>query len=183
MKNIIGNTILILLVVLPSHVFIKTAVQISRYAGTAQATILSAEIKESRSGSTGDRKRTRIMYEPLITYSYQVEYTYDRVKNDYLRMQAGEVQTDKINEQELRAKNVIVQYIQTRLIDASRLGMDTVGNGEAVIFMDGDVIEGTWKKTARDERTRFYNANGEEVKFNRGQTWVEVLPTDRSIEY
>ena len=47
--------------------------------------------------------------------------------------------------------------------------------GRAVVFQDGVAIEGSWEKPSPAERTRFYDAARNEIAFNRGQTWVEVM--------
>ncbi|GAG82314.1 unnamed protein product, partial [marine sediment metagenome] len=31
--------------------------------------------------------------------------------------------------------------------------------------------------------TKFYDENGEAIELNPGNTWVEVVPPDRGIEY
>ncbi|MFH0951626.1 MAG: DUF3048 C-terminal domain-containing protein, partial [Patescibacteria group bacterium] len=64
-----------------------------------------------------------------------------------------------------------------------RILINVTGEGTALVFRDGTVIEGTWKKPSRLERTRFYDADNEEISLNRGQTWVEVLPGDRNVTY
>jgi len=122
--------------------------------------------------------------------SYKVEYKYNSTENDYVRYQAGQIHRDKpVGEggdedgEEIRAKNVIVQKVKTSLLDEERLTMETVGEGEALIFFDGTVINGTWKKGAKDSRTMFYASNGEEIEFNAGATWIEIVPTDRDIVY
>ena len=117
--------------------------------------------------------------------AYQSEYRYDRESNDYLRFNGGVEHIDALTGEQLRAKNVIVQRVPAEwpLPDKGRIGMDVVGSGEAYIFRDGETIEGTWTKKSREERTRFYDENNDEVELSRGQTWVEVLPGDRSVEY
>jgi len=124
--------------------------------------------------------------------SYKVEYKYDRIENDYVRYQAEQIHRDKpVNEvdegdedgAEIRAKNVIVQKVKTSLLDEGRLAMETVGEGEAIVFLDGTVMTGTWKKEAKDSRTMFYTSDGEEIEFNAGTTWIEIVPTDRDIIY
>lgn len=117
------------------------------------------------------------------TYSYKVEYEYDKTNNLYLRINGGEPHIDFKTQEQLTAKNVIVQYVKTRLADASRLAMDTTGEGGALIFQDGVMINATWEKENRESRTRFYDENHEEIKLNRGSTWVEIVPTDRNVEY
>jgi len=114
--------------------------------------------------------------------NYKVEYKYDAVANNYLRYQGGEIIKDK-NGTEIRPKNVIVQRVKTQLVDKERLGMDTVGEGDAVIFRDGQTVIGRWKKEARTERTMYYDQDGNEVVFTAGQIWVEIVPTDRDVVY
>ena len=47
--------------------------------------------------------------------------------------------------------------------------------------MDGKQIKGTWKKSGREGRTIVTDANGEEIKFNRGKIWFEIQPTDGTV--
>jgi len=116
--------------------------------------------------------------------AYSVEYKYDRESNTYLRFNAGAEHTDRNTSEQLTPKNVVVYKLPTRVIDDSgRLEMDIVGEGEATMFSDGLATKGTWKKTSRTDRTIFYNENGEEYEFSRGQTWVEVIPEDKGYEY
>lgn len=117
------------------------------------------------------------------TFNYQVEYKYDKESNSYLRFNGGEAHLDKASQEQIKAKNVVVQYVSTHLMDQSRLEMETIGEGKALIFQDGKTIEGTWEKEARGERTKFYNQDKEEIRFDAGQTWIEVLPTDREVIY
>lgn len=117
------------------------------------------------------------------TFSYKVEYDYNRENNYYLRINGGEPHLDFKTQEQLFAKNVIVQYVKTRLTDPLRLAMETIGEGGALIFQDGEMINGTWKKDNREERTRFYDSDGNEIRFNPGPIWIEVVPTDRNVEY
>ena len=49
------------------------------------------------------------------------------------------------------------------------------------MFTDGKKIDATWSKADRDARTKFYDLNGNELKFNRGNFWVDIVP-DRNID-
>ena len=62
------------------------------------------------------------------------------------------------------------------------MDIETTGEGDAIIFFDGIAHIGTWKKSEND-RTRFYTAANEEIRLNAGKIWVEVVPTDRNVEY
>ncbi|MBI5037918.1 MAG: DUF3048 domain-containing protein [Candidatus Kerfeldbacteria bacterium] len=116
------------------------------------------------------------------SFSYSVEYTYDWEQNDYVRFMAGEAHLDA-DGSPIRPRNVIVMKVKTSLADEQRLDMDTIGEGEAIVFRDGSAVTGTWKKEKRDGRTYFYDATGAEIKLNAGSTWIEVVPTDREVTY
>jgi hypothetical protein len=58
-----------------------------------------------------------------------------------------------------------------------------IGEGEALVFQEGKVIEGNWEKESRLDRTRIYTADGEEVEFVPGQIWLEILPLGTKVSY
>ena len=116
------------------------------------------------------------------SFNYRVEYKYDREANDYARFQAGQPHLMKSGDA-IRAKNVLVAYTKTTLADKERLAMETVGEGEALIFRDGEAIKGKWKKMSAKDRLKFYDSEGAEVSLNAGTSWVEIVPTDRVVKY
>lgn len=116
------------------------------------------------------------------SFNYKVEYKYESASNEYLRYQAGQPHQDEEGHQ-IKAKNIAIQYLKTSLVDKERLGMETIGEGEAVVFQDGQATKGTWKKESRESRTKFYNSDGEKIQFNRGNTWLEIVPSGRTVSY
>ena len=56
--------------------------------------------------------------------------------------------------------------------------MDTIDSGDAVFLIDGQMIEGTWEKKTRTDRTTYYDSDGKEVEFNRGRIWIEAVSID-----
>lgn len=117
---------------------------------------------------------------------YAVEWTFDPRSNDYLRSQGGKPHLDSATGQPLRAKDVVVQFTMERSANdgTAHLLYQTIGSGEAKVFLDGRVIDATWEKLERTSRTRYYDAaTGEEIKFNRGQIWVEIVPAGNEISY
>jgi hypothetical protein len=131
------------------------------------------------SGRPTEEKQIEIDYS---SFNYKVVWKYDRDKNSYLRYQADEPHLMS-NEKQIEAKNVAVQYVKTSLADESRLSMETIGEGDSIVFQDGEAKVGRWKKSEREERTRFYDANNKEIEFDAGPTWVQVVPTDREVSY
>lgn len=120
---------------------------------------------------------------PFSTFNYKVDWTYDRTTDLYARS-LGEKPHVMENGSQIMAKNVVVQYVATSLADdKGRLTMQTIGQGKALVFKNGGVTETTWKKPAREERTRYYDASNNEIIFTAGPTWIEVLPNDREATY
>ncbi|MFA6511511.1 MAG: DUF3048 domain-containing protein [Patescibacteria group bacterium] len=133
------------------------------------------EAKESARGV--DAQEITINYS---TFSYQTRYVYDRASNTYKRFHAEDPHV-MANNTQIAPKNVIVQFAETSVIDEGRLAMNMDDGGEAIVFNNGMVTKGTWEK--EDGRTRFLDVDGDEVALLPGQTWVEIVPTDREVDY
>lgn len=135
----------------------------------------------SESGRPSEEKSIRIDFsrEP-----YLVEYKYDAEKNAYARYNGGMPHVDQNNEKQLSPKNVAVQYVEQEVIDGEgRLEIGVVGEGQAVLFSDGQAVTGSWKKEDLESRTIYYDDQGQEYTFTRGQTFIEIVPKDREVEY
>ncbi len=114
---------------------------------------------------------------------YVVTWKYDRLSDSYLRYAGGRAHIDR-NGDGIVAKDVIVQYVDTRVIDAMlRLRMDIIGDGRATVCLDGACRDGEWRKEASGERTRFYYEDGGEVQFNAGPIWIEVVRPGYEVNY
>lgn len=122
---------------------------------------------------------------------FVVKWQYDRDSNSYLRFSGGVAQEDLDTGQQLLAKNVVILFQSMTVADdgydEDGHGVHTLygtkGSGKAKFLLDGVVIDGTWAKKTRTDRTKFYDANGAEIKFNRGQTWMEILPIGQPVTY
>ena len=117
---------------------------------------------------------------------YEVTWIYDPNENVYLRSQGGQPHKDAATDKQLTAKNVIVQFTEERSANDGTVHLlyQTIGTGKAKVFLDGKTIDATWEKTAREMRTRYFDAtSGDELKFNRGQIWIEIVPTGNEITY
>ncbi len=125
-----------------------------------------------------------------IDYSYngyQVEYKYDGGCNCYLRFLAGQPHIDRNDNQQIKVKNVVVEYMPTSY-GTTRTGEQTVlmatpGSGKAVVFRDGEAIEGTWSKSQHGDRTQLLDANGKDIPLNKGNTWFSIVPDGKTVSY
>lgn len=116
---------------------------------------------------------------------YTVTWDYDPTTNLYSRKTGGQPHEDLEADKQLVAKNVVVQFTVER--DAGdihkHLLYDTIGTGDAIIFQDGNAIEGSWSKKNRAARTIFEDESGDEIEFNPGEIWIEIIPDGNEIEY
>jgi hypothetical protein len=96
----------------------------------------------------------------------------------------GAPHTDGTTGEHLSARNVAVQFATLRPSGVKAYNIiETVGSGRAVVFQDGIAIDGSWRKDSETARTRFYDGAGNEISFNRGRTWIEVVPSDSAVGY
>lgn len=110
--------------------------------------------------------------------AYNVEYHYNYENNNYERLNGGAEHIDKNTGKILTTRNVIIEKVPPGwyLEGKGRINFAVTGEGDAYIFRDGEIIEGRWKKPDRLSRTKYYDKEGKEVEFNRGNTWVEIVP-------
>lgn len=121
---------------------------------------------------------------------YSAIFDYDAQTNSYLRSMGYDsdgnpiAHSDQETGEQISVKNVIVQFVPESPVegdDKNRLSYQLVGSGTGYVFLDGKVLEVTWSKEDRDGRTKFYDLDGNEIKFNRGKFWVSIVP-DRNVE-
>jgi len=106
---------------------------------------------------------------------YQVTWLYDKPTNTYLREEGSRAATVQGGKQ-LTANNVVVMETDMQVLDdKGRLSVRTTGSGKAVLAQDGTVTPVTWKRDKVTDVMRFFKADGSEVSFNAGHTWIEVV--------
>lgn len=111
--------------------------------------------------------------------NYKVVWEYNAESNDYERYVGG------MRHGEIKAKNLIVQLLPNQVIEddeKGRLNMSVLGQGKAFFYIDGEEVKGFWQKLDYDEKTIFYNGEHEEMQFNKGKTWIEVIDFEWKIK-
>lgn len=116
---------------------------------------------------------------------YSVKWVYDKESNSYLRENGGVKHLDHETGKQLTSKNVVILFTKDkRSIDRNKHVLyTTIGEGKALIFQNGDVIEGKWTKKSRIGRTKFVDGKGVEIEFVRGPIWVEILSIGNKVDY
>lgn len=103
-------------------------------------------------------------------------------KNIYLRYINGSPDIDKSNQQQVTAKNIILQYVNYKNIndELKHLSFDIIGKGKATYLLDGKIFDGTWQKDNASGRTKFLNTDQKFINFNRGNFWIIIVPVEES---
>ncbi|HEY3375689.1 MAG TPA: DUF3048 domain-containing protein [Candidatus Aquicultor sp.] len=118
---------------------------------------------------------------------FAVHYEYDRQTNTYKRFMAGKAHMDGVYELQIAPKNVVVQFNPIGPIandPKGRMKVSLAGMGKATVFQDGQVIQATWQRPALADLTRYYDQSGTEIRFNSGQTWIEIVdPSTMQVTY
>ncbi|MBP9815631.1 DUF3048 domain-containing protein [Candidatus Woesebacteria bacterium] len=131
---------------------------------------------------------------PKISYDYwegradyAVSWNYDAATNTYKRFQNGKPHEDKNNKKQLYAFNVVVASMKESPAndgyDGGHLLYKTLGSGKAVVFQNGEAVEGTWKKPKEEDMIRFFDKSGKEIELVRGLTWVSAIPEGNEVTY
>lgn len=116
---------------------------------------------------------------------YAVNWQYDRENNQYLRFNGGEAHRDLNNDEQLKGKVIVVQFMREKgpINELKHLLYTTTGKGSALVFQDGEVIKASWSKAKRQSRTIFTDSQGKEIKFNSGPIWIEIVPAGKEVDY
>lgn len=147
------------------------------------------KFKDTNEKLTIEEDATKIDVSFWQGYSdYGVSWSWDATCNCYKRNNGGVSHADLNNKEQLSANNIIIQFErESRANDGyegnAHLIYKTIGEGKALFFQDGKVVEGKWVKPSRVARTKYVDNKGKEVKFNRGLIWIQTVPEGSDINY
>lgn len=130
-------------------------------------------------------ENTKVANTININYSNTTRnnYVYDADNKVYLRSVNGTKQTDYVTGKQLTVKNIIVYSVKYSTIDDyGRQTIDNVGNGNGYYISNGVAVPITWKKDSRSSQTIYKLENGEKLKVNDGNTFIQIMPTSGSLE-
>ena len=148
---------------------------------------VSWKFKDSSSGSAGSEPAaTNIKFDSWSNASdYSVQWQYDLATDSYKRSNGGQASVDLNTNEQIKAKNVVVQLVKESgpLDDHKHMAYDVIGKGKMILFQDGKAFTGTWSKTSASSRTKFLLDSGKEAQFNPGVIWIELVPSANQIEY
>lgn len=105
-------------------------------------------------------------------------FTWDAATSSWLRNQAGTPHLDAAGQQ-IAPRNVVVLEISYRFsngtTESSPHGI-TTGEGRALVFTAGQVIEGRWVRPSATDPLQLVTPDGVAIKLTPGQTFLELPP-------
>ncbi|MGN0315506.1 MAG: DUF3048 domain-containing protein [Fusicatenibacter sp.] len=104
-------------------------------------------------------------------------FEYEESAGIYLRYQFGEPQIDEMNQEQLFAKNLILQYCSwSKYQDSDEyLDIDVCGGGSGVYVTNGKAIDITWSKEDQWGATSYFDSEGNSIVLNPGKTWILII--------
>jgi hypothetical protein len=109
---------------------------------------------------------------------YRVYYQYNPETNTYKRWRGGEKEIDKNNGKQVEASVIAVMRARSWMIEPPDYNdVEVEGEGEAIIYQDGEEIKGFWGKTGSYSRSKLYflDNQGKEIEFSPGKIWIEIV--------
>lgn len=116
----------------------------------------------------------------------KVKYEYDAENKVYKRYARNKAQTDWDTGSSITTKNIIItfcdNYTLTDSENKGRQGLKNIGTFDGYYITNGKAIKIKCTKTARDKQTKYEDLEGNEIKVNDGNTWVNICPIDAQVE-
>ena len=121
----------------------------------------------------------------LAKKDYCSSFTYDPTANVYLRYVHGEPYIDKTTKEQLSFSNLIIQRTDVTFYHgiSDRPLTVNIGSGNADIFIGGRYIPGYWVRTGMNQRTVFFDQEGNEIKLQRGKTFISMIDYSTPVTY
>lgn len=114
-----------------------------------------------------------------------VKYLYDEENKVYERYARGKEQSDWTTKEPITTKNIIItfcdNYTLTDKENKGRQGLKNIGTFDGYYITNGKAIKIKCIKNARDEKTKYQDLEGNDIKVNDGNTFVNICPTNAKV--
>lgn len=113
------------------------------------------------------------------------EWEYDAEAGLWGRSVAGRIHTDALTGDQITAANVILVYanhLYTDILEDTWGGghwsieVQVWGQGPVLVFRDGQMYSGIWKREMRGDMLTFYYGDGTPLPLKPGNSWVQLVP-------
>lgn len=121
---------------------------------------------------------------PYTSYNI-VEYNYNEETKKYEKTSKGKKQTDWNTGEPIAAKNIIITFAENYTVDTRNDLQDlkNIGKLKGYYITNGKAIEIICEKTDRRSKTVYKDLQGNEIKVNDGNTFVQICPTTAKVTF
>lgn len=109
-----------------------------------------------------------------------VKYVYDEENKVYERYARNKEQKDWTTKETVTTKNIIITFCDNYTLNDTenkgRQGLKNIGTFDGYYITNGKAIKIKCIKSARDEQTKYQDLEGNEIKVNDGNTFVNICP-------
>ncbi|MCI9366274.1 MAG: DUF3048 domain-containing protein [Clostridia bacterium] len=121
-----------------------------------------------------------------IPYSTsKVKFTYNEETKLYERSVGNKVSKDWLTGETLIAKNIIITFAENYTTDEDngygRQEIKNIGNLDGYYITNGKAIKIKCYKEKRNSRTLYKDLEGNEIKVNDGNTYIQIVPPTMNI--
>ena len=132
-----------------------------------------------------DGQSATVVSIPYSTLQY-VDYEYDKENKVYKRYARNIPQKDWDTGNSIVTKNIIITFCDNYTLDdvekKGRQGLKNIGTFDGYYITNGRAIKIKCIKDARNLQTKYEDLNGNEIKVNDGNTWVNICPKNANVK-
>ncbi len=116
--------------------------------------------------------------------SYSPSYVWDAAAGKYQRFYNGNAFVDGATGEQVTVDNIIVQKVEYAWYsgESDRPKVTITGKNSCDYFMGGKHFTGYWVRDNVGVNTVYYDDAGNEVLFNPGTTYIQLLKTEKAVE-
>ena len=119
------------------------------------------------------------------TSTNKVSFKYNEEKKVYERYVNNKVQLDWITNETRTTKNIIITFARNYTTDEEngygRQQIVNIGDLNGYYITDGKAIKIICSKTTRDGQTVYKDEEGNEIKVNDGNTYIQIVPINTNV--
>lgn len=137
----------------------------------------------SKEVNINENEDSMIANNVVIPYSNYMtsSYVYDATNKYYLRYANGIEHKDYITGLQYHYKNIIIIKVENYNIDSyGRQSLNNVGSGSGYYITNGYARPITWQKDSRSSKTIYKYNDGNEIKVNDGNTFIQIEPINQT---
>lgn len=122
---------------------------------------------------------------PFSTFN-KATWQYIEESKTYERYSKGVKEVDWDTKEPYTAKNIIIEFIKNEKLEdgeqKDRQTMSTVGIKDGYYITNGKAIKIKCEKATRSGKTVYKDMEGNEIKVNDGNTFIEICPIDADVK-